>query len=228
MLGGRLGSDLPSRATPTAGAGTRTAWQHDPRLLPNGSLSIFDNGASPAVRGQSRGVVLSLDRQNRTATLQSQFTHGPPLLAESQGNMQALENGDWFFGWGQVPYFSEYSPEGALLFDAHFPAHTQSYRSFRFAWTGTPAHRPTFVMQPGPVPTVYASWNGATLLASWNVLAGTTPATMRSVAQAPRGGFETAMALPAGTVGPNVAVQALDSAGRVLGTSATVAEPGLR
>jgi hypothetical protein len=220
----RLGGRQSSFA---AGAGTRTAWQHDPRLLPNGSLSIFDNGASPAVRGQSRGIVLSLDQQNRTATLLSQFTHGPALLAESQGNMQALENGDWFFGWGQVPYFSEYSPEAALLFDAHFPAHTQSYRSFRFAWSGTPTHVPTFVMQPGPGPTVYATWNGATLVASWNVMAGRTPATMQSVAQAPRGGFETAIALPAGTVGPDVAVQALDSAGRVLGTAATVAEPGL-
>jgi hypothetical protein len=219
-LGGRQSNFAP-------GAGTRTAWQHDPRPLPNGSLSIFDNGASPAVRGQSRGIVLSLDQQHRTATLLSQFTHGPPLLADSQGNMQALENGDWFFGWGQLPYFSEYSPEGGLLFDAHFPTHTQSYRSFRFAWTGTPVHRPAFVLQPSPGPTVYASWNGATLVASWNVLAGRTPATLQSVAQAPRSGFETAIPLPAATVGPNVAVQALDSAGRVLATSATVAEPGL-
>jgi hypothetical protein len=50
---------------------------------------------------------------------------------------------------------------------------------------------------------------------------------MQSVAQAPRAGFETAIPLPAGTVGPDVAVQALDSAERVLGNSATVAEPGL-
>jgi Arylsulfotransferase (ASST) len=220
-LGGRQSSF-------TAGAGARTAWQHDARLLPNGSLSIFDNGASPAVRDQSRGIVLSLDQQHRTATVVSQFIHGPSLLAESQGDMQALENGDWFFGWGQVPYFSEYSPEGELLFDAHFPAHEQSYRSFRFAWTGMPVHRPTFVLQPSPGPTVFASWNGATLVATWNVLAGATPASLQSVAQAPRGGFETAIPLPAATVGPDVAVQALDGAGRVLGTSAVVAESGLQ
>jgi hypothetical protein len=194
-LGGRQSSF-------TEGPGTRTAWQHDPRLLPNGSLSIFDNGAAPALRTQSRGVVLGLDQQHRTTTVISQYTHGPPLLADSQGNMQALVNGDWFFGWGQVPYFSEYS-------------------------TGTPVHPPTFVLQSSPGPTVYASWNGATLVASWNVLAGRTPASMQLVARAPRGGFETALPLPAGTVGPDVAVQALDSSGRVLGTSATVAEPGL-
>ncbi len=220
-LGGR-------RSSFTAGPGTPTAWQHDPRELPDGSISIFDNGASPAVHSESRGIVLSLSPANHSATLLAQFTHAPPLLAESQGNMQALENGDWFIGWGQVPYFSEYSPEGTLLFDAHFPVHTQSYRSFRFTWTGKPAHRPTFMLAPAEgAQTVYASWNGATLVASWRVLAGANPASLEVVAQAPRSGFETAVPLPAGTVGPDVAVQPLGAAGEVLATSATVEEPGL-
>jgi hypothetical protein len=209
--------------------GTRTAWQHDPRELPDGSISIFDNGASPAVHGRSRGIVLSLDLHTRTATLVSQFTHASPLLADSQGNMQALGNGDWFLGWGQMPDFSELSPEGALLFDAHFPAHEQSYRSFRFAWAGTPAHPPTFVFQPAApgTGTVYASWNGATLVALWSVLAGPTPGSLKAVAQAARGGFETAIQLPAATVGPYLAVQALDASGRVLGASPASPQPGL-
>ncbi|MCW3069653.1 MAG: hypothetical protein JWL67_2278 [Solirubrobacterales bacterium] len=221
----RLGGRHSSFA---AGAGTRTAWQHDPRLLANGSVSVFDNGSSPPVRAESRGIVLDIDAQHRSTKLVAQFTHAPALLAESQGNMQALDNGDWFFGWGQLPYLSEFGPEGKLLFDAHFPAHTQSYRSFRFPWTGTPAHRPTFALQTGRGPaTVFATWNGATLVASWRVLAGRDPASLQVVAQAPREGFETPVALPAGTVGPDLAVQALDAAGQVLGTSATVAEPGL-
>jgi hypothetical protein len=220
-LGGRHSSFTP-------GPGTLTAWQHDARPLADGSISIFDNGSSPRVRGQSRGLLVDLNAPNRTATLVAQFTHSPPLVADSQGNMQALENGDWFLGWGQLPYFSEYGPDGKLLFDAHFPAHTQSYRSFRFPWTGTPSHRPTFVMQTGQGPaTIFASWNGATLVASWRVLAGRDPASLQVVAQAPRGGFETALALPAATVGPDVVVQALDAGEQVLGTSATVSEPGL-
>jgi hypothetical protein len=220
-LGGR-------RSSFAAGPGTRTAWQHDPRQLPDGSISIFDNGASPAVRTQSRGVVLGLDGQHRAATVMAQFLHSPPLSAESQGNMQRLENGDWFLGWGQLPYFSEYGPEGQLLFDAHFPVNVQSYRSFRFTWAGTPAHRPTFALQTGQgPPTVYASWNGATLVASWRVLAGRDPVSLQAIAQAARSGFETAVPLPAGSIGPDLAVQALDSAGRVLASSATVAEPGL-
>jgi hypothetical protein len=210
-----------------AGPGTRTAWQHDPRELPDGSISLFDNGASPTIHHESRGIVVRLDPQKNAATLVGQLSHSPPLLAESQGNLEALANGDWFLGWGQVPDFSEFSPTGQLLFDAHFPAHTQSYRSFRFAWTGTPAHPPSFLVQPplaGGAETVYASWNGATLVSSWRVLAGPNPAQLQPVVQAPRGGFETAVPLPPGTVGPDVAVQALDAAGHVLGISAVAAE----
>lgn len=215
-LGGR-------RSSFALGPGTGTAWQHDPRQLADGSISIFDNGASPTVHSQSRGIVLGLNAQKKTATLLSQFTHPSPLLAESQGNMQALANGDWFIGWGQVPDFSEFSAIGQLLFDAHFPVHTQSYRDFRFAWVGTPAHPPAFAVQPGAGGggMVYASWNGATQVASWRVLAGPTAASLQAVAQVARSGFETAIALPATTTGPFIAVQALDVSGAVIGTAPT-------
>ncbi len=203
------------------GPGTSTAYQHDPRELPEGAISIFDNGASPAVHGQSRGIVVKLDTQQRTATLQTQIVHTPALLADSQGNLQALANGDWFAGWGQDPDMSEFDASGALLFDAHFPAHTQSYRDFRFAWTGVPAHAPAFVVRPaaGGAATVYASWNGATQVAAWRVLAGASATGLSPVAQVARGGFETAIALAPGTPHAFVDVQALDAAGQVLATA---------
>jgi hypothetical protein len=211
-------------STFTGAAGTRTAWQHDPRELPDGTFSIFDNGSSPSVHSQSRGIVLSLDPATHTATLVTQLTHTPGLVAESQGNLQALGNGDWFVGWGQLPDFSEFSATGELLFDAHLPAHTQSYRSFRFPWTGTPTHRPAIAFQaaPGGADTVYASWNGSTQVSSWRVLAGPAPTSLAAVAQAPRSGFETAVALPAGSAAPYVAVEALDAAGRTLAVSGPV------
>jgi len=211
----------------TMGPGTRTAWQHDPRELPDGSISLFDNGASPPVHPQSRGIVVGVNAQQKTVTLLSQITHPPPLLAASQGNLQALANGDWFVGWGQVPVFSEFSPGGALIFDAHFPPHEQSYRAFRSVWTGTPAHAPAFAVHPaahGPG-TVYASWNGATLVVAWRVFAGPRPGSLQPVALAARSGFETAIPLPAGTLGPYVSVQALDASGAVIGTAKTSKVP---
>jgi Arylsulfotransferase (ASST) len=211
------------------GSGTGTAWQHDPRELPDGSVSLFDNGASPKAHSQSRGIVISLTDPPGTAKLVTRLTHAPPLVAESQGNVEALANGDWFIGWGQEPYLSEFDPAGQLLFDAHFPVHSESYRDFRFAWTGMPAHPPAFAIQAGGPSgaIVYASWNGATLVTAWRLLAGPSASSLATVAQVPRGGFETPIPVPAGTVGPYVAVQALGAAGQVLGTSATTPEAGL-
>jgi len=213
----------------TLGPETATAWQHDPRELANGSFSIFDNGASPTVHSQSRGIVVSLEPQSKTATLVSQFIHpSPPILAKSQGNIQAQANGDWFVGWGEVPDFSEFSPTGHLLFDAHLPPGDQSYRDLRFAWTGHPATRPAIsVLVAHGAGTVYASWNGATLVASWRVLVGASGRSLKPVAQAARSGFESAITLPAGTTGRYVTVQALDATGRVLGTAARTAVAGL-
>jgi Arylsulfotransferase (ASST) len=203
------------------GPGTGTAWQHDARELAGDAYSIFDNGASPAVHRQSRGIVVDLDTLHRTATLAQQILHPPPLLADSQGNLQALANGDWFVGWGQVPDFSEFNSAGAPLFDAHFPPHTQSYRDFRFAWTGVPAHAPTFALRPGAggAATVYASWNGATLVSSWRVLSGSSAHAMREIAQVARTGFETAVALAPRAYGAYTTVQALGAAGQVLASA---------
>jgi hypothetical protein len=69
---------------------------------------------------------------------------------------------------------------------------------------------------------VYVSWNGATEVASWRVLAGSTPATLKPAGSAAKTGFETALPLSAAAAGQYVAVQALAGTGAVLGTSRTI------
>ena len=64
---------------------------------------------------------------------------------------------------------------------------------------------------------MYASWNGATTVGNWRVLAGTSPTTLAPVTTVTRNGFETAIAMPGPE--PYVQVQALDVAGNLLGTS---------
>lgn len=221
QLGGRHSSfhELP---------GAATAWQHDPRVLADGTISIFDNGSSPSVHSQSRGVVVRLQPAGGTATLVAQITHTPGIVAESQGNLQALADGDWFIGWGQAPGLSEFDGAGNLLFDATLPGHVQSYRALRMQWTGTPAHGPSIAVSGvGGTRTVYASWNGATGVAGWRVLTGGSPGSLGVAAQAPRSGFETALALPAAAAGPYVQVQALASSGAVIGVSAVSSQPAL-
>ena len=205
------------------GSGTLTAFQHDATLLPNGLISVFDNGGVPTVHPQSRGIVVALNQQTDTETLVAEYEHPSALKAGSQGDVQSLPSGNLFIGWGAEQWFSEFSSSGQLLFDAQMPPGDQSYRAYRFPWTGTPSGPPAIAASASssssPV-TVYASWNGATEVASWRVLAGASAKSLAPVASAPRGGFETAIATP----GPElyVQVQALSASGAVLGTSATL------
>jgi len=205
------------------GSGTLTAFQHDATLLPNGLISVFDNGGVPVVHPQSRGILVALNQKAGTETLVSEFEHpGTALKAGSQGNVQLLGSGNLFIGWGAEPWFSEFSPSGQLLYDAHMPPGDESYRTYRFPWAGTPSGAPAIAAsagKTGPV-TVYASWNGATEIASWRVLAGPSPKQLAAVASGARSGFETAIATP----GPEayVQVQALSASGAVLGTSPAV------
>jgi hypothetical protein len=67
---------------------------------------------------------------------------------------------------------------------------------------------------------VYASWNGATDLSSWTVLAGGTATGLAEAGSQRRAGFETMITV--NSTGPYFAVTANDASGHVLGRSATV------
>ncbi len=205
------------------GAGAAPAWQHDAVEQPNGNITFFDNGATPKVHPQSRGIVLRLDTAHKTATLVESFVHpSPPLVAPSQGDLQAMGDGNWFVGWGQAPFFSEFAPGGRLLFDARLPSAYQSYTAYKFDWSAQPLQRPALVVRPGRRAglVAYASWNGATAVAQWRLLAGSSPRALAAVASAARGGFETAIVWPHAAA--YLAVQAISAGGQVLATSATV------
>jgi hypothetical protein len=204
------------------GPGTRFTSQHDARRQPDGTLTIFDNGTPPKVQDQSRGIALELDEDNMTATLVRVYTSPDKPLAFALGNMQVLPNGNVFISWGGAPIISEFSHEGELLFDAHYPPNVESYRAFRFPWKGHPTEAPALVAESGPEKkvTLYVSWNGATEVATWEVLAGPGPDQLEPLGSVPRSGFETAMLVQ--TSEPYVAVRAKHHLGEVLGTTAPV------
>jgi hypothetical protein len=200
------------------GLGTRTDYQHDARYHGNGIITIFDNGRVHK-NEQSRGIVLKLDEDAMTATLLREYTHPDTVFSDTQGNVQILPNGNVFVGWGSEPSYSEFGRDGKLLFDASFTPELESYRAFRFPWKGHPEDAPAVVAEVGPEGevTLYVSWNGATEVASWEVLVGSGSDELESVGSAPRKGFETALKLQ--TDEPYVAVKAKDGSGRVLGAS---------
>jgi hypothetical protein len=202
------------------GAGAGFAWQHDARRQPDGSLTVFDNGSSPAVEKLSRGLILDIDEQAMSATLLHQYTH-PGVLASSQGSVQLLANGNVFVGWGETPRISEFDHSGHMLFDAVLGSEYECYRAFRLPWSGQPAEAPAIaVLGDAGSRTVYASWNGATEVDRWQLLAGVPGEAPQPVSSTPAVGFESALRAPASAA--SFAVQALDSSGAPLGRSRTV------
>jgi hypothetical protein len=214
----RLGG---TRSDFVMGRGTRFAWQHDARLNADGTLTLFDNSADPPLRKRSRALRLRLD--GRRATLVAARAHPGALLSPNQGGVQDLGGGRMFVGWGRNPWFTEFDRNGRILFDAHLAAGYDSYRAYRVAWTGRPAERPAVAAArsaDGGV-NVWASWNGATEVTRWELLAGTGPDALVVTGSRPRRGFETTLRAPRGTAW--VAARALAGDGSVLGVSRAVA-----
>jgi Arylsulfotransferase (ASST) len=202
--------------------GTTFKLQHDARVQPDGTITLFDNVAEdlPARGRRSRGLTLAVDRERRTASLVHELEHPDGILSPTQGSMQRLGGGAAFIGWGGLqPVFSEFDPNGRLVFDARFvTAGVETYRAYRMPWSATPAQTPRAVATATRgITTVRVSWNGATEVARWRVRAVRTGTT----ATAARRGFETTLRLNGRP--REVVVDALDASGTLLGTTAPVA-----
>jgi Arylsulfotransferase (ASST) len=214
------------KSTFAMGSGTSFAFQHDVDApgLSDPVVTLFDDGAGPPqVHTQSRAITLRLNFADKSATLLGQYVHDPPLLSSFEGNVQSLSNGDKFVGWGQQAYFSEFNAKGQMIFDARFVDGNDSYRAYRELWEGTPQRPPAVIASTsGSLTTVYMSWNGATTVSYWRVLAGSSPTSLQAITTEPKQGFETEVQIASQAY---VAVQALDARGRTLGTSATVPAP---
>ncbi len=206
----------------TMGPGTRFAWQHDARRQPDGSITLFDNAASDPGKARSKVLVLRVDEQRRTVTLARSFVRSPPLLSTSQGNAQSLPGGHVFVGWGSKPLATEFDRSGNVVFDLRFGVgRVDSYRAFRFSWKGLPTTRPALALRPaGDRTTVYASWNGATEVARWRILAGDDASHLSPVLTVAKNGFETHVTVS--STAETFAVEALAAGGIVLGRSAPV------
>jgi Arylsulfotransferase (ASST) len=204
------------------GSGTQFSWQHDAELHGDGQLTVFDNADAPKEESQSRAIALHLNTRSMTATLSRSFTQAPPVLAGSQGNIQILPNGNVFVGWGSEPDFSEYTPDGRQIFNVKFPRPVQSYRAYRAPWNGHPMDPPAISASPDLAGgmTVYASWNGATGVARWQLLAGSAPSKLTPVTEVGSDGFETPIDVRA--TARYVGVRAIGSSGQVLGTSRVI------
>ncbi|MGI9005117.1 MAG: arylsulfotransferase family protein [Streptosporangiaceae bacterium] len=205
----------------TMGPGSQFYWQHDSRPHGPDVMTVFDDGydaVMPKDESQSRALILDVDTDSMLVTLRSQFTNDPPVLARAMGNTQLLPHGGVFVGWGTNPYFSEFSADGKLLLEGRLTKGDPAYRSYIGDWAGHPTDPPAAAARHhAGGAMVYASWNGATEVASWAVLAGRTSSTLTQVGAAHKHGFETA--IPVRAKGPFFAAEARDAKGRRLSAS---------
>lgn len=152
-------------------------------------------------RGSS-GKLISVDLNSNTASLIQSF-YAPQdggLLSPDYGSIQRLCNGNYFIGWGALPFFSEFLPNGSCVMHAQYgqldstswDRTVYSTRVRRGAWsakmplvddpTETPVDGTSKPFVAGVVKqdkngkehtTCYASWNGATadMVSSWRFFA---------------------------------------------------------
>jgi arylsulfotransferase ASST len=205
------------------GPGSHFYWQHHVREFSGNRITVFDNGAKPVKEKNSRAIILEVDTAQRHVGLKRAYIHpGEVLLAGAMGSAQLLEDGRMFVGWGTEPHFSEFAADGRLLLDGDIAVGAPSYRAFTQAWSGHPTEPPTAAARhrSGGGAVVYASWNGATDVATWRVFAGKSKSALHEAGSGRRSNFETAIAVRHN--GPYFAAQAHDANGNALARSAPV------
>ncbi len=118
------------------------ARQHNILRLPNGNITLFDNGEfhDPPY---SRGVEYALDEVNKVATLVSEVRYPDGnIFTATAGNAQRFSNGGWFIGYG-VPHPQhvkrnavEYHPDGSIALELSLPNGILAYRVYKLPWKG--------------------------------------------------------------------------------------------
>jgi hypothetical protein len=213
-LGGR-------RSDFTIGAGASFAYQHHVRTHGASRITLFDNasyGGAPT-EPTSRVLDLHVDERGRRVSLRRAFAPPGGGISRKMGSAELMPDGGMFVGWSDLPLLTEYAPDGTLRFSASFAASGYSYRALRGPWEGRPRTLPDVAVEraPGGDLVAYASWNGATDVATWRIDGGAHARALTALKQVPRAGFETAVPLQGA---PTVVVaHALDATGARLASS---------
>lgn len=205
---------------------TGFTWQHDARWQSANSLTLLNNNANGEGDSSrdSSGLLIELNIPARQAKVKTKYVHPQGFMAISQGNIQVLDTGNVFVGWGHSAAFTEYTPEGDVVCDVHFGASAYftfgrivSFRSFKGDWVGTPNTLPDAAVADN---SVFVSWNGATEVATWRLEAwdgaSLDNVTFVAVDQVERTGFETQIPFPP-EVTSYFRVCAMNIEGEVLG-----------
>jgi hypothetical protein len=212
--------------------GWRFCAQHDARWTPNGHITVFDNGGTALAGGSlcprhpARVEEFRLNPARKTVRLLRSISSEPLSAARGYfpgwvGGAQRQPNGNLLISWGTTGQITEVTPR-RRRFALRMRIGHWTYRAVRAPWTGRPPGRPRVAARRvGAAVDVWASWNGATEVRRWQVLAGDPRGRLFPVG--PASGFadlETRVRVR--TAARFVAVRALSLHGRALGESLAV------
>jgi hypothetical protein len=96
-----------TRSTGANSGGQVLSGQHDVRLLPDGTVTVHDNGTS-AERGPS-ALRFEIDPVQKTAKVLEIIQDSRATSSFCCGSARRLPNGAWVIQWGGLPYFTQMS-----------------------------------------------------------------------------------------------------------------------
>jgi hypothetical protein len=121
------GTTIPQSLQILGDSGPEFGGQHDVRVLPDGTITLHDNGTG--LSRAPRALRFSIDAAAGTATLVEEITD--PLAARSPccGSARKLPGGHWVISWGGTDLITEEAPGVGPVFTLRFPFYI-SYRAF--------------------------------------------------------------------------------------------------
>lgn len=112
----KLGGEETPESLRTIGDSYRypSGAQHDARVLPDGTLSVFDNRSG---LGQPPRVTRwRIDEKTMTATLVEEYEDPVVTNSPATGSARFSRDGSLFVYWGDSYLMTEFSPEGSIAF----------------------------------------------------------------------------------------------------------------
>jgi hypothetical protein len=160
------------------------SFQHHARIYSRNSthtiVSFLDNASSEKFENEecSSAMLVSLNTaaDPMTATLIRRWARPDKGLTWQRGSAQMLANDNIHVSWSFFGYGSEFTWDGKLVREVRFAEERfVEYRSLKFEFEAFPSEpiavvsRVAAASAESVMTTVYASWNGATNVAKWNL-----------------------------------------------------------
>ncbi|KAI8624163.1 ASST-domain-containing protein [Xylariaceae sp. FL1651] len=235
-----LGGKRSNFTDVTEGGSAVFHWQHNARLTAPNRITLFDNHdihngfCKEPEKGCSRGLEIEFDNVTMTYKMVNEWYHPQGLISASRGGTQRTPKGNTLIAWGQNPMYTEYTAEGELVMDIqrgqvlemdHGIVPVIAYRAWKADWVGKPTWPPSIAAKSeGNITSIYVSWNGATEVDSYVLLASNNISSLNGkdsiTAVSGRNGFETSFQLSENLRYARIA--ALDRNGAILGYTAAV------